>query len=389
MKLIRLINDDKILNKIIYITVLSSVLLTSSKSQNEIFVQSSSDQITSILNSTCYTNDKIEFITGKKRSLISPKVVKAWKQGNLNFTYNHSCDLARLRSSLKHRAYSNEIISNKKSLYKKIQITLREKLSEDGDGKGTSKSWEMFNKENDPVLSRESTAANVFSEIAERMHYASRCEHHFIAKAKQEFGSLGKTVKTTLSSQAVKDLLNHNITFGGACPGYIDMNSEQRKNLWVFVMMSMSHYESSCKETALNQGPYGLAAGLLQLHQENEDLYSKWDPDLNCERGVSKSAKKSLKCALTMIGNQIYKGVAFFDDNSHWQVLRKSTIPGSQAYHIKYAISQIPDCKSNPFYFDLGSLNYNSKQREVYKTSRTNFMKIALNNPNKFVEKSN
>lgn len=309
----------------------------------------------SVIQQNCFTNEKIELITGKKRSVLSPKVVKAWKAGSFNLVNDKSCGLAFDTSQLVPTPLWSSWLSNKPLVNKKVALMLEK-------SKPRAKS--------DIQITRE------LSDIAGRLNFASRCEKKFVSP--DGFGPLGKVVKETLSQGAVKDIIRYDTSFGGACPGYRSMNSEQRKNIWVFIVMSMSHYESSCKEKAINQGPYGLAAGLLQLHEQSEDLYAKWDPDFNCDKGASQSARKSIKCALTMISHQIYRGVPFFNENSHWQVLRKVNKPGSQAYHIRYAISQISGCNANPLFFDFSFKVESKKKIEVHNSPRAPGFEVAL-----------
>lgn len=311
----------------------------------------------SVIQQNCFTNEKIESITGKKRSVLSPKVVKAWKAGSFSLVYDKSCGLAFDSSPMISDPLWSSWLSNKSLVNQKVALMLEKtKVKNKADRK----------------ISQE------FSDIAERLNFASRCEQKFVSQ--DGFGPLGNVVKETLSQGAVKDIIRYDTSFGGACPGYRSMNAEQRKNIWVFIVMSMSHYESSCKEKAMNQGPYGLAAGLLQLHEQNEDLYAKWDPDFNCDKGAAQNPRKSIKCALTMISHQIYRGLPFFNDNSHWQVLRKVDKPGSQAYHIRYAISQISGCKANPLFFDF-TFNIESKKKiEVYHSKQTPGFEVALLN---------
>lgn len=309
----------------------------------------------SVIQQNCFTNEKIESITGKKRSVLSPKVVKAWKAGSFNLIYDKSCGLAFDSSSTVPSPLWSSWLSNKTLVNQKVALTL---------------------EKTKPKSKAELQVSRELSDIAERLNFASRCEKKFVSQ--DGFGPLGKVVKEALSHGAVKDIIRYDTSFGGACPGYRSMNEEQRKNIWVFIVMSMSHYESSCKEKAINKGPYGLASGLLQLHEQNEDLYAKWDPDFNCDKGASQSARKSIKCALTMISHQIYRGVPFFNDNSHWQVLRKVDKPGSQAYHIRYAISQIAGCKANPLFFDF-TFNVESKKKiEVHHSQRSPGFEVAL-----------
>jgi len=357
-------------------------------------MDSSSDLYTnlSIIEQNCFVNSKIESMTGKKRSLLSPVVVKAWKLGNLNLTFKKTCQMVKnFRSGHKEkntqlkqfissvrewkRFQWSSSLTDKKQLNNQILLAL-ENTKTPHSGHDWADSHQELGSSNIRSNSISKEEPNPFFEIAQRMNYAKRCQSKFVSK--NGYGPLARVIKETLSRGMGREVINYDTSFGGACPGYRGMNAEQRKNVWVFVMMSMSHYESSCKEKASNQGPYGLASGLLQLHEDNEDIYAHWDPDLNCDKGASASAKKSLKCALTMIGNQTYKGVPFFNDNSHWQVLRKVDKPGSQAYQIRYAISQIPDCKANPLYFDFALNPSVPSKKEVYRLKPHSVHELAL-----------
>jgi len=364
------------------------------KIQNQQISMSSSKYFISVLtNQNCYTNDKIESITGKKRSLISHKFIKAWKLGNLSFIYNKSCELAFYYQNFLKQSVVRPWYGDKKILNEEISLQLakNDEMMTNQTAANNQESFQFNSNKNDvtqeiaknqklnPNLKLKSKidiqVSHEFLDIAERMKFSNRCEQKFVSK--NGFGPLGKAVKETLSHGFVKDIIKYDTSFGGACPGYRKMNSEQRKNLWVFIMMSMSHYESSCKENATNQGPNGLAIGLLQLHEQNENIYTKWDPDLNCDKGASQSGKTSIRCALTMIGEQIYKGVPFFNDNSHWQVLRKVDKPGSQAYHIRYAISQILACQANPLFFDLDFKTEIKRKIEVHHSKHLQSFEIA------------
>lgn len=328
----------------------------------------------SVIQQNCFTNKKIESITGKKRSVLSPKVVKAWKQGSFNLVHDKSCGLALDLSSQVPAPLWSSWLSNKSFVNQQVILTLK-KVPSNERLKLEKERIKKITKTK-PKFHMDIQASREFSDIAERLNFASRCEKKFVSE--RGFGPLGQVVKETLSRGSVKDIIRYDTSFGGACPGYRSMGAEQRKNIWVFIVMSMSHYESSCKEKALNQGPYGLASGLLQLHEYNEDLYAKWDPDFNCDKGAAQSARKSIKCALTMIGHQIYRGVPFFNDNSHWQVLRKVDKPGSQAYHIRYAISQIASCKANPLFYDFDFKFESKKKTEVHHSNRPSRMELAL-----------
>lgn len=332
---------------------------------------------------SCFTNEKIESITGKKRSAISPKVVKAWKLGSLDFMYSKSCGLVLDHKTLILENLLFTWVSDKKKLEERIvsvipTIKIAPVLAQRRVSSVANKNKKEIKKTNFRGRIKEKPEdqiAREFLDISERMNFASRCEKKFMGL--QGFGPLGKAVKETLSRGSTGSILKHNTSFGGACPGYRSMNLEQRKNLWVFIMMSMSHYESSCRESVTNQGPYGIATGLLQLHGGKEDIYAKWDPDFHCDKGISKNGRRSIQCALTMIGEQIYRGVPLFNENSHWQVLRKVDKPGSQAHQIRYAISQISDCKANPLYFDFDFKVEVKKKIEVHNTRQGPGYEIA------------
>lgn len=344
--------------------VLSSIIVFSSlKAHNETKVE-----YTNLASLYCFNTGKIEKITGKKRSTLSPKVIRAWKLGNLGFTYTQYCGLAQINPM----AIGDEALHNMKDL--SLRLT---KVSDQILHRQTE---ELAGVEPSPVpglLQNETAAAKQFAELAERMKYASSCENKFANQ--KGLGPLGRTVKEALTKGLGKELLGHNNTFAGACPGYREMTVEQRKNLWVFVMMAMAHYESSCKENVVNRGPFGVASGLLQLHDDNEDRYVSQDPDLSCGKGASKNARQSLQCGLTMLGNSVAKGSPVFDDASHWQVLRNVTKPGTQAYSIRYALAQIPDCKSNPLYLDvnLGSRDLTTKATKEAKV-QSKAQKVAF-----------
>jgi hypothetical protein len=306
-------------------------------------------------------------MTGKKRSTLSPKVIRAWKLGNLNFTYAQYCGLAQLNPLSIGDARFHGLAELNNDIKSKVQTETMPRAGQESLASTTPEFG---------VLLKESLAAKEFANLADRMQYASRCEKQFVSQ--NGFGPLGKVVKDALSKNSAKDLINYDRSFGGACPGYREMNGEQRKNLWVFVMMSMAHYESSCQHQVINQGPYGTAAGLLQLHEESEDLYVSWDPDLNCDKGAARNPRKSLQCGLTMIGNQFYKGASFFDDSSHWQVLRNVNKPGTQAFQIRYALSQIPDCKANPFFLDVDLQARSNHKMEVHNHKSFPSVDIAM-----------
>lgn len=274
---------------------------------------------------------------------------KLWKLGNAGFPHSQYCGLDEINPL----AIGDLQFHLKSELNEKAHLLLssREEVINTGVGRAPAGLR---------ILASESGAATEFIQLANRMRYAKTCEKRFIAG--RGFGPLGKVVKEALTKSSAKTLLSREIYFGGACPAYQFMNREQKKNFWVFVMMSMSHYESSCQDEVLNNGPHGVAVGLLQLHHESEDLYVGRDPDSSCDKGASRDAQQSIRCGLTMIDNQVDEGMPFFSNRSHWQVLRNVDRPGTHASLIRYALSQIPDCGANPMVFEQ---NLHNSKNEV------------------------
>lgn len=181
-----------------------------------------------------------------------------------------------------------------------------------------------------------------FSQIAEEMNYSDRCMDEFIGS--EGLGDWGRYVKKELSSKSFVPLLKNTKTFKNICPGYASMKSDERKNLWVFVLMSMSHYESSCRPQVEAQGPNGIAKGLFQLHENFENRYSHWDIAKICKKGGAKNPKESLRCTLSMLSGQVEKFNALFFEKSYWDVLRNSNEPETHASKIKTAISMLNGC---------------------------------------------
>lgn len=180
--------------------------------------------------------------------------------------------------------------------------------------------------------------------IAEKMNYAKNCTKNFIDS--DGLGPLGKVVKSELSSGRYAELLKNSKAFKDICPGFSKMKKEDRKNLWVLVLMSMSHYESSCRPQVEAQGPNGTAKGLFQLHEGAENRYSHWDTNLLCRKGDAKNPRESIQCALSMLNGQVEKFDSIFFNKSYWDVLRNVDKPTTHAFKIKAAIKMFSGCES-------------------------------------------
>lgn len=183
-----------------------------------------------------------------------------------------------------------------------------------------------------------------YSLVADKMKYANTCTDEFIGS--EGIGDWGKYVKKELSSKKYSGMLKNSKTFKNVCPGYKSMKLEEKKNLWVFVLMSMSHYESSCRPQVEAQGPNGIAKGLFQLHENAENRYSHWDLNRVCKKGGSRNPKDSVRCTLAMLNGQIEKYDALFFEKSYWDVLRNVNEPLTHAAKIKNAISMLKGCQA-------------------------------------------
>lgn len=181
-----------------------------------------------------------------------------------------------------------------------------------------------------------------FAQVAEFMGYAERCEKKFIGE--EGFGIFGKFIKKELSLKYNRELLKNSKILAQVCPRYKLLNREAKKNLWVFILMAMSHYESSCRSQAEAQGPNGIAKGLLQLHEGSENKYVHWDNNRICQKGDSNNQKESIQCTLSMLNGQVHRFNSIFYDYSYWDVLRNSEEPGTHASKIRKAIKMLPDC---------------------------------------------
>jgi hypothetical protein len=185
--------------------------------------------------------------------------------------------------------------------------------------------------------------AKIFGIVAKRMKYASKCKEEFVSA--NGLGGWGRFVKDELSTGQYNELLKNDRAFKNVCPGFRSMDNEQRQNLWVFILMSMSHYESSCRPNVSTQGPYGRAKGLLQLHEGAENKYAHWDRDRLCQKGDSRNPKGSLQCTLSMLNGQVEKFDSIFFQGSYWDVLRNVNDPKTHASKIRLALQMIPDCR--------------------------------------------
>lgn len=218
----------------------------------------------------------------------------------------------------------------------------KKRVAENSKRKSGSKDSSKLAQKNLKTVTRKLALAA--EKVATKMKYSERCKDEFINA--NGLGKWGRYITKEISRKPYESLLTNNKAFRNFCPGFRYMSNEEKKNLWVFIVMSMSHYESSCRPNVEAQGPYGIAKGLFQLHAGSENQYFKWDQDRICRRGDSKKPIESIQCTLSMLSGQVERYNSLFYEGSYWDVLRKSSNPDTHAGKIKRAVKMIPGCEA-------------------------------------------
>jgi hypothetical protein len=120
--------------------------------------------------------------------------------------------------------------------------------------------------------------------------------------------------------------------------------------------MAQAYYESSCNPNARARGPYGMAAGLVQLHQGQERIYTSANFDRFCQNRPSSRAEFALQCGLATKFSFMERGQPTLSNESHWSVFRfpKTTSGQKKAYSrgrkgdkFENLIASIPDCQAH------------------------------------------
>src|SRR3989344_104379 len=159
----------------------------------------------------------------------------------------------------------------------------------------------------------------------------------------QILGKVGETILKELTKNSSK---YPNLLDGGkvkkSCRKYEEMNDNQRALVWVLVMTTMAHFESSCSDKAKAKGPNGMAYGYFQLHKGKENLYVKGKG--SCVKNASGNAALASKCALGMLEKQMERSSGvLFDNKSYWEVLRPIG-PAQKSQHIAKALAKSSLC---------------------------------------------
>lgn len=123
------------------------------------------------------------------------------------------------------------------------------------------------------------------------------------------------------------------------CPKYRSLKEAEKVDVWITVLIAMSHYESSCRPQITAKGPNGPLLGLLQLHRGKEGRYSKI-----CDNGDGKSVASTLECGLSMLDDQLRRDNQIFSQKSYWDVLRPKS--STQKWRkIASSVSFYPSCR--------------------------------------------
>lgn len=136
---------------------------------------------------------------------------------------------------------------------------------------------------------------------------------------------VGKVGAAVYSELAQNTKLYPHLLQGGSvskyCRKYPEMSTQQKALVWVFIMTTMAHFESSCSETAKAKGPNGVAYGYFQLHKGKENFYAQ--ESKACVKNASTNPILSSKCAMGMLEKQMYNSNGqLFSRKSYWEVLR-------------------------------------------------------------------
>lgn len=155
--------------------------------------------------------------------------------------------------------------------------------------------------------------------------------------ANQTTGKVGEAIFKELTAKA--DLYSLLLEGGDVkryCKKYSDMSKNQRALVWVLILTTMAHFESSCSEKASARGPNGTAYGYYQLHKSKEDQYLGGGA---CTKNSSANAVSSSRCTLSMLEKQMERSNRIlFSNKSYWEVLRPNG-PADKAKLIAKALT--------------------------------------------------
>ncbi|XGC81960.1 hypothetical protein ACES2L_05620 [Bdellovibrio bacteriovorus] len=176
------------------------------------------------------------------------------------------------------------------------------------------------------------------SDANKEMGFAPRCE---FAKG-DDLGPWGEIIVTEMrtNKKEYSRLYQGTPDLEADCPRYSRLEDKDKELVWVMILNTMSHLESTCNPTVQARGIKGRTAiGLLQLHKDNENRNG-------CSRGDGRSAERTLECGLDMLESQLAREGELYGERgeTYWAVLR-----GDQSKHniIRKAIRKLEFCSAS------------------------------------------
>jgi hypothetical protein len=143
-----------------------------------------------------------------------------------------------------------------------------------------------------------------------------------IMNQQQVLGEVGAFISQAFIENASRlPLLVEGKSMNRYCKNYSKMSEKEKSIVWVLVMTTVAHFESSCKPKASAQGPNGTAYGYYQLHKGQEQNYD--DRKGFCKKGDAGKPKDASRCVLGMLEKQFDRqNGELFSKASYWDVLR-------------------------------------------------------------------
>lgn len=173
-------------------------------------------------------------------------------------------------------------------------------------------------------------------DVTEIMTFADRCDNFIDSDG---LGSWGRTIAEEMRKERYENLYHATPDLLSVCPAFNSLNDNGKEMVWVMIINTMVHLESSCTKSVTARGPNGTLKGLLQLHKGREQVYAE-----GCRRGDADSPATTFRCGLSMLDKQMATQDALFSRKSYWDVLRPQA--RSQKYKkVKKAVSNLAFCK--------------------------------------------
>lgn len=177
------------------------------------------------------------------------------------------------------------------------------------------------------------------------MKWHDRCENFATDNGQ---GQWSNAVYSSFVISPLSHLLDGTKDLLQICPRFHKLNVREQVTVYTVLINAMTYYESGCNsQVKPHRGPNGILSGILQLHLGRENDYHP-----SCNVNDSKNPKRSIKCALEMLNNQVDRTSKIFSDNSYWEVLRPYIRAGTKTkinqnyQNIRKAIRAIPICRS-------------------------------------------